>query len=390
MGTCGHQIGEECLLHNDEPSDYLGRVMGFHADGEDWVEKLPALPEHEVVVTQEMVDGVTAYVNYVRNIVATSGGELVVEQAVPIGHVTGEADATGSADAIVLTDDHMTVIDLKMGRWVVKAYDTLPDGRTRMNLQLALYNLGALHAHGLLRDIKTVKAVIVQPMIGKVSEYTCSVEELEELGRWLSDRAESGRKDPVFKPSHDNCFFCTARFECHARNTHNLETCLDGFDDVPTATVKTVPVAKLGDIYVKLPAIQQWIDDVAKWVECELKAKRPVVLSDGRRLKLVEGRLGVHQWDDPAAVEKIMGSFRLKDTEMYKRTLISPTEAEKIAETEKGRRKPDAPRKTIGKVQWARLAQRITRKPAKPEIAFPDDPRRAWVEMDDDDYDLLS
>lgn len=383
MGTCGHQIGEECLLTGTEPQAYMGRVMGFHADGEDWVDKLTILPLHEVTVTQDMVDGVNAYVNYVRNIVATSGGELLVEQSVPIGQITGEAGATGSADAIVLTDDYLTVIDLKMGRGVVKAYETQPDGGTRMNLQLAMYLLGALHEHGLLRDIRNVKAVIVQPMIGKVSEYECTVEELEELGRWLSHRAAVSRKNPEFKPSHDNCFFCKARFDCHARNAASLETCLDGFEDVPTATTKIIPIAKLGDIYAKLSAIRSWADDIETKVLTELSEKRPVVMSNGVKLKLVEGKQGNREWDNPAEVEKMMQDFRLKASVMYKHTLLSPTEAEKISAKKKGEDKP------IGKIQWAKLAQKITRKPAKPQIAFQDDPRPEWVEMDDD-YDLLS
>ena len=386
IGTCGHQIGEECLKTGADPQSYLGRVMGFTADGEDWVDKLPDMPLHEVRVTQEMIDGVTAYVNYVRNVVATTGGELVVEQAVPIGHITGEPDATGSADAIVLTDDSLTVIDLKMGRSPVKAYDKLPDGGTRMNMQLALYNLGALHEYGLLRDIRTVKAIIVQPMIGKVSEYECTVGELENFGRWLSERAAATKTNPEFKPINDNCFFCKARMDCHARNAVALETCLDGFEDVPTAKIKVIPIAKLGDIYAKLSFIRAWADDVEQKVFDELKANRPVVTSQGARLKLVEGKQGNREWDNPAEVEQMLRDFRLKDSEIYKRKLISPTEAEKIAVTKKGKTEEKKP---IGKTQWARLAPKITRKPAKPEIAFHDDPRPTWVEMDDD-YDILS
>lgn len=383
MGTCGHQIGEECLISGADPQTYLGRVMGFHADGEDWVDKLPTLPLHEVAVTQEMIDGVTAYVNYVRTIVSTQGGELLVEQSVPIGQLTGEDGATGSADAIILTDDTLTVVDLKMGRSPVKAYETLPDGGTRMNLQLAMYLLGALHEHGLLHDIRNVKGVIVQPMIGKVSEYGCTVSELEALGRWISDRADVSRKNPEFKPSHDNCFFCKARFDCHARNAHNLEACLDGFDDVPNATLKIIPIAKLGDIYAKLAHIRAWADDIEQKVFTELSEKRPVVMSNGSKLKLVDGKQGNRKWDDPAEVEKLMQDFRMKSADMYKRTLITPTEAEKISSKKKGDDKP------IGKTQWAKLAQKIKREPAKPQIAFQDDPRPERVEMDDD-YDLLS
>ncbi|WP_155459744.1 DUF2800 domain-containing protein, partial [Streptococcus pneumoniae] len=77
------------------------------SSGEDWIEKytdLFALETHrtgEVTVTQEMVDAVASAVAFIRDIHATKGGTLYVEQSVPIGQFTGEADATGSADVIL-------------------------------------------------------------------------------------------------------------------------------------------------------------------------------------------------------------------------------------------------------------------------------------------------
>lgn len=109
-GTCCHQIQEEMLLDpSRELSAYIGREMWFGTDGsgrvECWREQWPhtdIAPEHVVEVTEEMVEAVASAVAYITQMVALHGGELLVEQRVPIGQFTGEADAYGSADVVIL------------------------------------------------------------------------------------------------------------------------------------------------------------------------------------------------------------------------------------------------------------------------------------------------
>lgn len=102
-GTCGHQMHAE-LLENPErdPQSYLGLVMLFPQ--EVWTTPSEAALHYgpKVEVTQELIDAVMTSVNYIREQIALHGGELLVEQSVPIGHFTGEEGATGSADVILL------------------------------------------------------------------------------------------------------------------------------------------------------------------------------------------------------------------------------------------------------------------------------------------------
>lgn len=90
--------------------------------------------------------GVRCYVEFVFNTVnmyrrAGSEAYLLVEQAVPIDHVTGEAGAQGTADVIIASvtdrgDAYIDVIDLKFGTGEkVEAKD---------NGQLQIYALGAM------------------------------------------------------------------------------------------------------------------------------------------------------------------------------------------------------------------------------------------------------
>lgn len=112
---------------------------------------------------QEKVDGidftfneehavtVQAYCDTVWNHVGDTG-ELFVEQQLDISSVTGEVDAVGTADAIVVRDGELVVIDLKTGRNNVEA---------KGNHQLIIYALAALKAYneGTLQSVQITAAV---------------------------------------------------------------------------------------------------------------------------------------------------------------------------------------------------------------------------------------
>ena len=59
--------------------------------------------------TPEQAQSVQTYVNNVRSIVNATEGILLVEQRLPIEHMTGEDGATGTADAVILTPDEFTL-----------------------------------------------------------------------------------------------------------------------------------------------------------------------------------------------------------------------------------------------------------------------------------------
>jgi hypothetical protein len=127
-GTCGHQIGAECLDMGFEPESYVGQVMGFPKDGnEDWTTAFPEGTEFEFTetVTEELSAAVFTYVDLIRQRVELTGGELHVEQAVPIGQITGEEGATGSCDAGIIHGETVEIYDLKLGRAPVQASEVI-------------------------------------------------------------------------------------------------------------------------------------------------------------------------------------------------------------------------------------------------------------------------
>jgi hypothetical protein len=180
-------------------------------------------------------------------------------------------------------------------------------------------------------------------------------------------------------PSNDSCHFCKAKFDCHARNKDVLTTALEGFEDISTARPKPVTIPKLGDLYDKVQMIREWCDDIEQRVNEELTAGRPVIRGDGKKFVFKVGRKPAKEWDNPTEIEALMKSWRMKDDIIYTKKLISPTQAEKIAETKKGHRRPDEVKKPIGKIHWNKLTEHIVQGDPKPVIALETDPRPKYV-----------
>lgn len=309
--------------------------------------------------------------------------------------------------------DILIGIDAKFGTKKVRAYDIIePESyhpftgevippKMRMNLQLAMYLLGTYRKYEFEGRFTRAKGIIVQPFLNHVSEYECSIDELLELGEWIKARAEATRKNPEFKPSDENCFFCKARFDCHARNYKMLATAVDGFEDegVPdarTAKPKPVTMPKLGEAWALIPMLRRWCDETEKRVLDELHAGNRVLGPDGKPLKLVEGQKGDRCWDNPQEVEQMMLKMRLKEDAIYKpRQLITPAAAEKLAPKEKRRRGVEPAPSVIGPTQWTRLKERIVQPSGKAVVAMSNDPRPELKNLaadmpevpDDDNYD---
>lgn len=136
---------------------------------------------------------------------------------------------------------------------------------------------------------------------------------------------------------------------------------LDGADD---------RAAKLEDEHLAvcmeaIGIVEGWAKAIRAEVERRLLAGVPIP-----GFKLVQGKQGNRAWADPVEAEKLLKSFRLKINEMFDLSLISPTTAESLANTE-----------VIGKKQWAKAQALITRSEGKPSVAPASDKRPAIVKI---------
>lgn len=407
-GTAAHLVASEALSGGKQADFYLGKslVFGITPDGarrELFVDGFTGCfqtVEHILRIDQDIVDCAHAYVEFVRDLVVTSGARMLVEQRVGIGHITGEAGAGGTADTILLTDDEIYIIDLKGGMGKVFAYETLAVAKKdpitgvdmpavyEPNKQLAMYAGGAVYEHRLLQDFSRVTMVIVQPRLNHVSQYTMPVAELELFLTGISEAAERTRTDPVFAPSFDACHFCKAKGSCSAQTEAVLTTVLDGFDDIDEAKTKAYPQHEVGSLYAKVSMIKDWCTAIEERVHESLLQGHTVSRHDGLSYKLVTGRQGGRDWSDEVAAEASLKKMRLKPAEMYTSKLISPTTAEKYTKVPKATDGGTQTEPLLGKTQWARLQTLITQKQGRPTVVLETDPRPAIVPATDGFQDL--
>lgn len=404
LGTCGHQILEDLLTDRTlDPQVFLGREFHFwqHPEsdsrGENWAEDTGIEVDvlHTITVDQNLIDAVVTARDYVIEQAELLGAEILAERRVPIGHITGEDDAHGTSDVMLLAGDTLVVMDLKLGRRRVDAYDItqvagedvitgqmLPEIR-RPNLQLSLYALGVIEDLGVLHSFRHVRLVILQPFLSHVSEWSGTIEELDAVGEWLSEKALETRTAPRFQPSAENCLYCRASGKCGPQSELVVATALQGFEDVETAKARTVDDMRLGDLYALLPLVNIWTKAVDTRVRETLASGGLVVRSDGLAYRLVEGKMGARQWTDESEAEAALKRMRLGVDQMYTRKLISPTMAEKLAKLKKPKKGEDPVPPVLGKTQWTRLQTLITQERGAPVIALETDPRTPIVPATD-------
>jgi hypothetical protein len=344
-GTAAHELAAMVLEDSASyASDYVGKKIAFDDHGEDvlWL------------ITKDMAEYVDDYVKFVRD--RAKGKMLYVECKLSIGHVTGEAGATGTSDVVIIDIPNKTieVIDLKYGMGVRVDADENP--------QLQLYALGALEEYSLVTDFERVGMVIHMPRLNHVSEWEIPVAQLVHFGDTARYAAETVRlEDAKFNPGEKQCRFCKAKATCPALRAEVTEI-VGGAATLDEFTPQAVD-SQTGDNYLpmamsKVGLVEDWCKAVRAEVERRLLAGQTV---DG--YKLVEGRKGNRAWSDEDAVEKLFKSFRLRQEEMYDFKLISATKAEKLLKENPKR--------------WAKAEQLITRSDGKPSVAPATDKRPA-------------
>jgi len=323
---------------------YVGKKIAFDDHGEEVVWP----------ITKEMADYVDDYVNFVRE--RAVGKILHVECKLSIGHITGEPNATGTSDVVIIDREQeaIEVIDLKYGMGVRVDAEN--------NEQMQFYALGALYEYELISDFSWVTMVIHQPRLNHVSEWNIPVDQLrrfEDEARHAADKVRW--EEPTFNPSEKQCRFCKAKATCPALRAEVTEI-VGGAATLDEFTPQTVD-SQSGDNYLpmamsKVGMVEDWCKAVRAEVERRLLAGQTV---DG--YKLVEGRKGNRTWSDEDAVTALFKSFRLRQEEMYDLKLISATKAEKLLKENPKR--------------WAKTEQLITRSDGKPSVAPATDKRPA-------------
>lgn len=347
----------------DEGSDYaaegtlahaycamkLKNFLGLPTDGEK--EEIAALQEK--YGTGEMAEYTDTYATIVLGKynaarAATPDAQLLVETRLDFSDYVPEA--FGTADAIIIADGTMEVIDFKYGKGVkVSATE---------NPQMMIYALGAYARFAFEYRIDNLRATIVQPRIDNLSEYEITVEELTAwAANVLTPAAEKAYKGEGPQTPGAWCQFCKVKNQCRALANRCKEVVA-----VDPKLITPEELAK--DVLPMVPIVKTWISGVEDFALTQ--ALSGVQLPGW---KIVEGR-SVRKITDTDSVAAVLTKNGYKQNDIFK-----PVEMRTITDLEK----------MVGKKQFAAMCGEWINKPqGKPTLAPEGDKRKAIDPIADD------
>lgn len=250
--------------------------------------KLPAAIEVDgelIEITQEMLDAVDVYVQYVRK--RAREGELHVETRVEIP--TDGEPIFGTSDAfIIYKDGWIEVVDYKHGRGVLVP----PDGP-----QFRLYALGVLERVGMFTDVRSIVLTVVQPRAEGDTIKTAALS-IDDLIAWEREVfqpavARLAANDPTEIPG-DHCRWCVRAGECQALAELMAENAMVAFDALPPDPV--------GMTDAELARVLQYGESIVRWLNA-IRTEASARIDDGRQIdgfKLVAKR-AQRKWSDQLA-----------------------------------------------------------------------------------------
>ena len=193
-----------CESYADKGSDYAAEGTDAHALCEYKLRKALGMQaedptENLTWFNQEMDDCATGYAAYILELVEAAKETcadpvVLIEQRVDFSRWVRQG--FGTADALIIADGTLHIIDLKYGSGIeVSAED---------NPQLKCYGLGALDQFGDLYDIDEVRLTIYQPRRQNVSEWRLPASDLlawaDTLLKPAADLTWDGKGDFACRP----------------------------------------------------------------------------------------------------------------------------------------------------------------------------------------------
>lgn len=301
-GTVCHDIAAKCLTSKGKikPEDYLGQI----------VEGVPMTPE--------LIDGIQMYVDEIYGLVKEykcTGGKIE-EKVVVSKH------CWGTSDAILWNPDTLIVGDLKMGKGVIVPAED--------NSQLGIYAVGAYRLVGELHNIKPkeIVQVIIQPRtVNPIRKHVIS---RDDLSRWYRNKVAPiiSRFQPgvnsgaICNPGEKQCKWCPVAATCIEASGKAMTDAQEAMlPFTKTSILKNLDLKTAAEHKTNFKFIQQWMKTIDEFIMKSALAGEKVP-----GFKLVEGRSNRKWKADEKQVVKFLADLNV---EAYKKTLITPPQAEK-------------------------------------------------------------
>ena len=254
-------------------------------------------------------------------------------------------DAFGTADALIIADGTLEVIDFKYGKGVRVEAENNP--------QMMIYALGAYDAFCLEYDIRTVSMTIVQPRLDNMETFSMPVDGLLEWAdSVLRPKAEAAWSGKGHTEPGEWGRFRKAAGSCRALTDMCYDTA------ARHAAVPAIPDGELAsDVLPLLSTVRIWLEAVEKYA-----LERALAGAELSGWKIVEGRSNRVITDPGGAADA------LKDAGFIPEQIYRPRELRTITDLEK----------TVGRKNFAILCGPFITKPqGKPTLVPESDKRPA-------------
>ena len=345
-GTEAHELAEDCLLVGIDTNEVEG-------------------------IPEEMQEYVQGYLDFVRGL--AEGRDLLIESKLPLWYAP---DTTGTMDAGYAGNRKLTIADLKYGAGVSVQADR--------NTQLGIYGRSLLEYLGLTgEDIDEVEIYVYQPRVWgeePIRSWYLSYDEFIAFTDPVYNTAKKILANPVakdlqFHASPVTCKFCPAQAFCKAHTQMLLgDTPLEveavnSEPDLPSPG--ELSMLELSVIHENAKAIKNWLEKVDNYLYNKTEE------GHNTGYKMVRGKAGNRAYSDESKAEKWL-TRQLKQDERYKKTLVSPAQAEKLLK-----------KKDVSKAVMANFEKLIYKPKGGRVLAKTSDPREALPPEGSEDFENL-
>ena len=379
-GTEAHDLFAFALKHGYRDARLAYKASYINPNTEYWT--------HRKDTEKERFDSVQNALDEVYDIVDSyEDAQMFVETRVHFpSQITNECWGTADVAIVVPSMALVYVIDYKHGAGV---YVGIKD-----NMQLGTYACGVLNsipaAAALDRDMVTVTTVIVQPRAfspeGTTRSDVQSARYYHEFFRNKIDAAiwASQQPDAPFVPGEKQCKFCPINAACPAREAAALAVVSTTFSSVRDVTRPNLPViegmtpARMAFIMSAEVLLDSWLKDVRAEA---FKMMRNGVNIPGFKIVEAQPRRRWYDEDESATALMLMSLAGCTEDEVFPRSLINITDADKLVVDAFKKRAPRGQKKTAAEEAKNILAHLTTKESSGNLTVVPDSDARPAVNL---------
>lgn len=335
----------------DEESPYAAEGTAGHALAEHLVKKYLKQQSRRPVsdyYSDDLLEAVDEYVNFVVGEIESARKEcsspfFSVEQKVDISDYV--PDCFGTADMVIVTNQMVHIIDLKLGKGVPVYAEENP--------QLMIYGLGVLEIAEMLFDVSTVRLTVFQPRIANSSTWDIEADKLKAWGNEILRPAGALALAGEGKMSAGSwCRFCKARFTCRQRAEENLRLAQMEFK-----APSLLSDDEIAEVLKQADELSKWASDVYTFAQDQAIIHH----KQWKGFKLVMGKSNrKYTSEEEVAAAATAAGY----TDIYKHSLIGITDMERL----------------MGKKEFDRILGSLVYKPAGKITLVPESDKREAIQ----------